>query len=98
MSHQRKTRTKPTDSAPPRHIRKLNQVRTEVAAEAARIIATQGQGNYHAAKKKAVERIGVSRRLALPSNLEVHDALLRYQGLYGGEQHKQNLLDLRLAA
>jgi hypothetical protein len=98
MSHQRKTRTKSTDSVPARHIRKLNQVRREVAAEAARIIATQGQGNYHAAKKKAAERIGVSQRLALPSNLEIHDALLRYQALYGGEQHEQNLLNLRLAA
>jgi hypothetical protein len=98
MSRQRKTRTKSTDSVPARHSRKLQQVRREVAAEAARIIATQGQGNYHAAKKKAAERIGVSQRLALPSNLEVHDALLRYQALYGGEQHEQNLLHLRLAA
>jgi len=98
MSHQRKTRTKSTDSVPARNIRKLKQVRREVAAEAARIIATEGQGNYHAAKKKAAERIGVSQRLALPSNLEVQDALLRYQRLYGGEQHSNNLQQLRLAA
>ena len=76
MPHQRKTRTKSTESVPARHIRKLNQARLEVAAEAARIIATEGQANYHAAKKKAAERIGVSQRLALPSNLEVQAARL----------------------
>jgi len=98
MPHQRKTRTKSTEPGPARHIRKLNHARLEVAAEAARIIATEGQGNYHAAKKKAAERIGVSQRLALPSNLEVQDALLNYQRLYGGEKHAANLEQLRLAA
>lgn len=98
MSHQRKTRTKSTEILPARHIRKLKQTRCEVAAEAARIIATEGQSNYHAAKKKAAERIGVSQRLALPSNLEVQDALLHYQRLYGGEQHASNLENLRRVA
>lgn len=87
MPHSRKTRTKSTD--------RLRQKRLEIAAEAARIIATQGQHNYHAAKKKAAERIGVSERLALPSNIEVKDALRRYQNLYGGDAHSDNLQYLR---
>ena len=70
----------------------------EVAAEAARILATEGQHNYHAAKKKAAERIGVSERLALPSNIEVKDALCSYQALYGGSAHRQNIERLRLVA
>lgn len=98
MSHQRKTHTKTTDPVPPRHLRKLKQIRLEVAAEAARIIATEDQSNYHAAKKKAAERIGVSQKLALPSNLEIQDALVHYQRLYGGQQHVSNLEQLRLAA
>jgi hypothetical protein len=98
MSQQRKTRTKIFDAVPPRHTRKLKQVRLEVATEAARIIATEGQSNFHVAKKKAAERIGVKQRLALPSNLEVQDALQHYQRLYGGEQHAGNLEQLRLAA
>lgn len=98
MSHQRKTRTKTIDPVPARHIRKLKQIRLEVAAEAARIIATEDQSNYHAAKKKAAERIGVSQRTALPSNLEVQDALLYYQRLYGGRQHASNLERLRMIA
>jgi len=98
MSQQRKTRTKTFDAVQPRQTRKLKQVRLEVATEAARIIATEGQNNFHAAKKKAAERIGVKQRLALPSNLEVQDALQHYQRLYGGEQHACNLEQLRLAA
>jgi hypothetical protein len=70
-------------------------MRLEVAAEAARIIATEGQHNYRAAKKKAADRIGATERLALPSNSEVEDALRRYQGLYGGSAHLENLERLR---
>jgi hypothetical protein len=76
----------------------MKQVRLEVAAEAARILATEGQHNYHAAKKKAAERIGASDRLALPSNIEVKDALRSYQALYGGPAHTDNIERLRLIA
>lgn len=98
MSRSRKTRTKSTEATLPRHIRRLRQVRMEVASEAARIIATEGQHNYHAAKKKAAERIGVSERLALPSNVEVKEALLLYQELYGGTEHSENIQSLRETA
>ena len=47
---------------------------------------------------EAAERIGVSERLALPSNVEVKDALRRYQGLYGGTAHQENLERLRRIA
>jgi len=95
MSHSKKTPTKIIDAGPPRHARRFRQIRLEVAAEAARIIATEGQHNYHAAKKKAADRIGTSERLALPSNSEVEEALRRYQGLYGGTAHVENLERLR---
>jgi hypothetical protein len=98
MPRSTKIRTKFTDGPEPRHVRKMKQARREVAAEAARILATEGQHNYHAAKKKAAERIGVSERLALPSNIEVKDALRSYQALYGGSDHRQNIERLRLAA
>lgn len=98
MPRQKKTRTKSTEDLPPRHVRRLRQARLEVAAEAARIIATEAQHNYHAAKKKAAERIGVSERLALPSNVEVKEALLRYQSLYGGSAHADTIGFLRETA
>ena len=85
-------------SPPSRNVRKLRQIRRDVAAEAARIMATEGQRNYRAAKQKAAERIGVSSRLALPSNLEVEEALRAYQGFYGGEQHSRHLDFLRETA
>jgi hypothetical protein len=76
----------------------MRQARTEVAAEAARILATEGQHNYHAAKKKAALRLGVSERLALPSNVEVKDALRSYQALYGGADHRDTIERLRRIA
>lgn len=98
MPRSKKTRTRSTDRASTRHLRRLQQLRMGVAAEAARIIATEGQHNYHAAKKKAAERIGVAERLALPSNIEVKEALYRYLDLYGGANHRENLRELRHAA
>jgi len=99
MPHQRKVRTRSTESFhSSRNQKKLQLIRTQVAAEAARIIATEGLYDFHAAKRKAAERIGMNERLALPSNLEVQEALLSYQNLYGGQQHQSNLQRLRLAA
>jgi hypothetical protein len=82
----------------PRNVSKLRQIRREVAAEAARIMATQGQRNYRLAKQKAAERIGANSRLALPSNKEVESALRSYQGFFGGEQHNRHLEALRQTA
>lgn len=98
MPRSKKTHTKFTERPPSRHLRRLKQTRQKVAAEAARIIATEGQHNYHTAKKKAAERIGVSDRLALPSNIEVKDALRTYQDLYGGSAHQENIESLRQTA
>ncbi|MBT8057117.1 MAG: hypothetical protein KJO72_09310 [Gammaproteobacteria bacterium] len=98
MPQSRKTRTRSTERASPRHLRRVQHIRMELAAEAARIIATEGQHNYHLAKKKAAERIGVSERLALPSNLEVKEALKRYQQLYGGPAHEETVHRMRSVA
>jgi hypothetical protein len=73
------------------------RVRQEVAAEAARIIATEGQRSYLAAKHKAAERLRVSKG-GLPTNAEIEHALKEWQHLYGGEEHRQRLRELRLAA
>ena len=83
--------------------RKNQNLRQQVAVEAARIIAAGGQRNYLAAKQKAAERLGISSRLALPSNREVEDALRTHLSLYGqtmfGESgHSGVLHDLRSTA
>jgi hypothetical protein len=61
-------------------------------------MATEGQRNYAAAKRKAAERIGVSPRTALPSNKEVEHQLRAYQGFFGGDAHAQHLQHLRETA
>lgn len=102
MPRRKKIRTTSTDRrTAPREspaVRKLNNLRREVAVEAARIMATEGQRNYMNAKRKAAERVGASTRLALPSNREVEEALRAYQGFYGGERHADHLQSLRETA
>ncbi len=75
-----------------------NRHRLEVAAEAARIIATEGQPNYLLAKQKAAERLGTSTRKGLPSNSEVEQELKAWQQVYGGQSHKNQLHRLRAGA
>jgi len=77
---------------------KSNRVRQEIAAEAARIMATEGQRSFLAAKQKAARRLGASSRTSLPSNSEVERALRDWQHLYGGAEHELALLELRQAA
>ncbi len=74
------------------------RLRQEVAFEAARILATEGQRNYLNAKQKAAQRMGLSPRASLPSNREVEDALKSWQSLYGGDDHDSNLRQLRESA
>ena len=74
------------------------RLRQEVAAEAARILATEGQRNYRNAKQKAAVRLGISPRSVLPSNSEVEAELKRRQELYGGPAHSEQLAGLRGAA
>ncbi|MGB0514829.1 MAG: hypothetical protein ACPGJE_08320, partial [Wenzhouxiangellaceae bacterium] len=83
---------------PPKSARNSQRIRQEVAAEAARILATEGQRNYRMAKEKAANRLGLSARAGLPSNSEVELELKRYQAMYGGSEHGQNLVRLRRAA
>lgn len=74
------------------------RLRLEIAAEAARIMAVEGQRSYLAAKYKAAERLGASTRGNLPSNSQIEQALKEWQALYGGEEHHQHLRALRQAA
>lgn len=78
--------------------RQNNRLRQQVAAEAARILATEGQRNYGQAKRKAATRLGMSGRAGMPSNSEIAEELKRYQTLYGGEQHAERITQLRAAA
>lgn len=83
---------------PGKNSRRHSRIRQEVAAEAARIMATEGQRSFLAAKQKAARRMGLSPRISLPANTEVEQALKTWQELYGGEGHTTNLHELRQGA
>lgn len=78
--------------------RAADRRRQEVAFEAARILATEGQRNYLSAKEKAAHRLGVPTQGGLPSNSEVEAELKRYQAFYGGDTHRATVRELREAA
>jgi hypothetical protein len=69
-----------------------------VAAEAARIMATESQSSYRIAKQKAAHRLGAGADTALPSNREVERALRDYQAFYFGSRHQDHLQEMRGAA
>lgn len=83
---------------PSRSERQSQRLRQQVAAEAARILATEGQRNYRLAKEKAASRLGLSGRSGLPSNSEIELELKRHQAMYGGDEHGRQLTELRRAA
>ncbi|MGY6588946.1 MAG: hypothetical protein ACXIUB_11755 [Wenzhouxiangella sp.] len=75
-----------------------NKQRQQIAAEAARIMATEGQKSYLVAKQKAAERLAAPTKKGLPSNVEVENELRIWQQLYGGESLAEQLKLLRQGA
>lgn len=98
MPSRKKTHTTISDKPASRQNRKLNQTRREIAAEAARIMATQGLYNFRAAKQKAAGQMGIRSSTSLPSNVEVETALRAYQQFYGGQAHDESIQSMRSAA
>ena len=74
------------------HARQHAETRTRerrhrLAHEAARLMAEGGFRDYHQAKLKAAERLGIHDDASLPRNREIEDALREYQRLFiGGVQ------------
>lgn len=70
-----------------RHAQQHAQSRTRerrhrLAHEAARLMAEGGMRDYHQAKLKAAERLGIFDDASLPRNREIEDALREYQRLF----------------
>ena len=82
-----------------RHPTRGDNLRRELAQEAARIMAEHGIRDYLIAKRKAAERLGVMDGGALlPKNSEIEAALAEYQRLFGGASHASALQAQRHAA
>jgi hypothetical protein len=79
--------------------RTRNDVRTLIAEEAARVLAEDGIRDYGQAKRKAAARFGVrDLHNNLPTNVEVEQALVGRQRLFGSAGRVDRLRELRTAA
>jgi hypothetical protein len=75
-----------------------DELRTEIAATAARLIAEEGC-EYAQAKRRAVhELLGGDRTAAIPDNAEIERELRRYLQLFEAQTHPRRLAGLRAMA
>lgn len=72
--------------------------RQRLAHEAARLMAEGGMRDYHQAKLKAAQRLGIHDDASLPRNREIEDALREYQRLFTGSDQPAELRIRREAA
>jgi hypothetical protein len=72
--------------------------RHRVAQEAARLMSEHGIRDFHHAKLKAAERLGIVDTLALPRNREIEDALREHQRLFQADTQPYMLHERREAA
>ena len=78
---------------------RLRERRHRLAHEAARLMAESGIRDFHQAKLKAAERLGIHEDASLPRNREIEEALHEYQRLFGdGQARSDRLHDQRQAA
>lgn len=71
---------------------RTHERRRSLAHEAARLMAEGGIRDYHQAKLKAAQRLGIFDDASLPRNREIEDALREYQRLF----QRDNVFELRM--
>ncbi|OOG59618.1 hypothetical protein [Rhodanobacter sp. C03] len=77
---------------------RVQRNRLRVAQEAARLMSEHGIRDFHHAKLKAAERLGILDTQALPRNLEIEQALREHQRLFLADSQPQLLRQRREAA
>ena len=78
----------------------LLQLRAEIAATAARMIAQDG-ADYATARRKAARQVlGVDQPAPnlMPDNMQIEDEVRKYQSLFGGAGHAERLRQMRETA
>ncbi len=73
-------------------------LRMQIAYEAARILADQGGRDYHGARTKAANRLGLNSANLFPSNAEIQQALTENQRLFQSDTQPGSLKKLRYKA
>lgn len=91
-------RAKPLHDRHARETRAIQHIRERISCEAARLMAQEGVGDYHVAKRKAAERLNLPEDKHLPSNQEIEVALRRYLELFHGRHLTERLRRLRTIA
>jgi hypothetical protein len=77
---------------------RVQRNRRRVAQEAARLMSEHGIRDFHHAKLKAADRLGIHDEQALPRNREIEDALREHQRLFLANRQPQALRARREAA
>ncbi|SFR90918.1 hypothetical protein SAMN05216570_0532 [Dyella sp. OK004] len=77
---------------------RVQRNRLRIAQEAARLMSEHGIRDFHHAKLKAAERLGILDAQALPRNNEIEDALREHQRIFHAESQPQLLQERREAA
>lgn len=77
---------------------RVQRTRLRVAQEAARLMSEHGIRDFHRAKRKAAERLGVLDEQALPRNHEIEQALREHQRLFQAESQPHLLRERRESA
>lgn len=73
-------------------------LRREIAALAARMMAEDGISDFGFAKRKAARQLGATESDALPNNAEIEAELRAWQALYQDEEQAERLFEMRQAA
>jgi hypothetical protein len=77
---------------------RVQRNRVRIAQEAARLMSEHGIRDFHRAKLKAAERLGILDTQALPRNQEIEQALREHQRLFHADSQPQWLRRRREAA
>ena len=77
---------------------RVQRNRVLIAQEAARLMSEHGIRDFHRAKLKAAERLGILDTQALPRNHEIEQALREHQRLFQADSQPQLLRQRREAA
>lgn len=84
----------PTRATPSR----VGNLRREIAALAARMMAEDGISDFGFAKRKAARQLGATEAESLPNNAEIEAELRAWQALYQDEEQDERVHEMRSTA
>lgn len=73
-------------------------LRQEILQQAVRLLAEGAEVDYLAAKSKAAKRLGYAGQQELPSNVEIQQALKKYQSIFHPNKHENDIAEKRREA